>query len=466
MLRLRTLGMALAAIGGAAGAALAQPVTMVYQGYLTDSGGDAVDGDVTLTFTLYDALTGGASLWAEAVDATVEAGAFSVVLGAGNPLDEGLFPPDEDRWLGVEVEDGGELSPRQPLGSVPWAFTCGDAQSVGGARVTELQPLVTGACTPGSSIRAINPDGTVECETDDTGAGGGGDITGVTAGSGLSGGGLTGDVTLSIGDGAVTSGMIAPDTVAAVDIATGAVTTTEILDGTVMSTDIADGAVGSADIADSSIASADIAADTIAAADIATGAVTTSEILDGTITAADFAAGALPAGDSDYIQNQTAAAQSSANYWISGNGRMGGLARIGSETGSASTPSTLAGYAGTLVRRINETSTAVGTDVARTDDLILERDGSYGGMQINYTTAGGTRTVACRWVTSTGASGSSYAAISSAGVTSLWSDAAGVVWATCSFGYPFGLGHQTTVDIARQSTDYYWQGHVVSTYNQ
>lgn len=46
----------------------------------------------------------------------------------------------------------------------------------------------------GRSIRAINPDGTVICETDTDS---GGDITAVTAGTGLTGGGTTGSVTLN-----------------------------------------------------------------------------------------------------------------------------------------------------------------------------------------------------------------------------------------------------------------------------
>ena len=45
------------------------PETLSYQGVLTDASGTAVtDGNYSLTFNLYESLTGGSSIWGETQD--------------------------------------------------------------------------------------------------------------------------------------------------------------------------------------------------------------------------------------------------------------------------------------------------------------------------------------------------------------------------------------------------------------
>lgn len=60
-----------------------------------------------------------------------------------------------------------------------------------------IQNRVTGACSPGNAIRAIDANGNVTCELDDAG-GGSGTVTRVDTGNGLQGGPITTSGTISI----------------------------------------------------------------------------------------------------------------------------------------------------------------------------------------------------------------------------------------------------------------------------
>src|SRR3989304_3079598 len=126
---------------------------------------------------------------------------------------------------GVDIQDGSLTGTDIQDGAV----TGTDIQdgSIGGADINsvEVQKRVTGTCAAGSSIRVIAADGTVTCEADASCTG---DITGVAAGTGLTGGGTSGDVSLSIATGGVGTTQIADSAVSSAKIAAGSVGTTQI----------------------------------------------------------------------------------------------------------------------------------------------------------------------------------------------------------------------------------------------
>lgn len=100
------------------------PKTMAFQGKLTDASGLPLDGNKTVTFRLYGAVTGGTKLWEEVKTLTVSGGLFSTLLGDKTPLSVAF---DQPYW--VEIVVGAEtLSPRQPLASSPYALMAAGLQ--------------------------------------------------------------------------------------------------------------------------------------------------------------------------------------------------------------------------------------------------------------------------------------------------------------------------------------------------
>ena len=97
------------------------PQMMSYQGVITDANGVAIDGDVDLTFRLWDAAAEGTQLWTETQPSTpLSNGIFNVILGSVNAFN---IPFDKQYWLGVTVGTDPELTPRVLLTSSPYSLS-------------------------------------------------------------------------------------------------------------------------------------------------------------------------------------------------------------------------------------------------------------------------------------------------------------------------------------------------------
>ncbi len=311
---------------------------------------------------------------------------------------------------GAKVQDGGlsgsDLAPNSvggdqvdeaTLGQVPSAQSAGDANSLDGADSSAFQKRVTGTCASGSAIREVAEDGNVTCEN-----GALGDITAVNAGSGLTGGGSSGDVSLALGP------------------------------------------IGSAEVTNNSLTGDDVNESSF-------GIVPNADQLDG-ISSAGF------------IQNGTAA--QSAGFHVTQNSRVQGLLRQGNETGTAQPPIP---NGGVITRRINDVfGGSAGSVVARTDSMRLERNGTTGGLQMSWDDVPQVRNFACSGTTAAGAPANVYQSVpaNSAGVAGVFSDAQNVVQVNCHFGFPYDLGHTTSVDMIRRDGDNFWAGFLTSTFNQ
>ncbi|MGO9837840.1 MAG: hypothetical protein ACLP1X_26935 [Polyangiaceae bacterium] len=143
---------------GASTPAPGVPLLLTEQGRLFDSTGTTpVSGSVTFTFSLYSAATAGTPIWTETQrPITLDSGYFSAEIGsasATNPLTPAMFATaasgGQSLYLGIQVNSDPELTPRQPLLTVPYAFVADN---------------VLGDITPHSimvnNVPVINADGT------------------------------------------------------------------------------------------------------------------------------------------------------------------------------------------------------------------------------------------------------------------------------------------------------------------
>ena len=114
------------------------PEEINYQGYLTDFDGVPIEGTVTMVFSLYDVSTGGAAVWSESQMVSVSGGIYSVTLGVGTPIlgDLGTLAFDKQYYLGIRAGTDAEMTPRQTLTSVAYAFTADTALNVANNVIT------------------------------------------------------------------------------------------------------------------------------------------------------------------------------------------------------------------------------------------------------------------------------------------------------------------------------------------
>ncbi len=116
-----------------------------------------------------------------------------------NPLDAADFAQQLWLAIKVST-DAQEMSPRMRIGTAPYALTVpwdgvqGKPTSFPVDPAT-VQSRVTGTCAAGQFMTGVGEAGTVTCAADASGTG---DVTGVFAGTGLTGGGLAGDLTLAV----------------------------------------------------------------------------------------------------------------------------------------------------------------------------------------------------------------------------------------------------------------------------
>jgi hypothetical protein len=136
------VGISFAVLGGAGSSVAAVPNFLTEQGRLFDNAGMPVTALTNFKFSIYDVAEGGTALWTETDAITPDDGYFSAVLGDGAQFPANLFNGSV-LYLGIKVGSDPEMTPRQPINSVPYAMLANNVNgditphsvSVGGSLV-------------------------------------------------------------------------------------------------------------------------------------------------------------------------------------------------------------------------------------------------------------------------------------------------------------------------------------------
>ena len=95
------------------------PLLISFQGQLTDEVGTPINATVSATFRLYNVDEDGTALWQEQKNvSTDQDGIFNTFLGDTATLDPAIFRDNMNRWLAIEIDNDGEMEPRQQIATV------------------------------------------------------------------------------------------------------------------------------------------------------------------------------------------------------------------------------------------------------------------------------------------------------------------------------------------------------------
>jgi len=119
------------------------PKVITFQAQLLDSRTNApINGNVPITFEIYESQTGGSALWVEQQNVSAENGFINVYLGSKTPFPK-FMKFDQQYWVQITVD--GKTYPRTQLTSVPYSMYASTTDTAQFAYLAET--VVDGAIT-------------------------------------------------------------------------------------------------------------------------------------------------------------------------------------------------------------------------------------------------------------------------------------------------------------------------------
>jgi len=160
------------------------PHVINYQGILNDpTTGAPIDTVQAMTFAIYSPSNPNVAIWQETQNNVfVENGYFSVMLGSVTPIPPDVFEGAE-KYLGVKVGDDPEMTPRQRIFSVGYAFKAENADKVAGQTLGSNDGSVNESGDPVSWYKIKDMPADFADGADAVGLGG---ISQVNVGTGMS----------------------------------------------------------------------------------------------------------------------------------------------------------------------------------------------------------------------------------------------------------------------------------------
>jgi len=272
----------------------ALPVITRYQGHLEQPEGSPVNGRFQTTFKLYSESIGNYPVWKEVHEQVAfNKGRFGVVLGKQNPISSKIL--DHDCYLGITLENGQEIHPRQKLSGAVVLFQSVSLESMIDAFVHDSKTANKSVTSESIRNGSINESKLADNSVTSQKIKNGSIIESKLADNSITTNKVSNGsiVESKIADNAVTSNKVFNGSISQSKLSKNAVTTEKIANGAVFESKLAKNAVTTEKITNGAVIESKLAKNAVTTEKIANGAVIESLLAKNSVTTEKIANGSV-----------------------------------------------------------------------------------------------------------------------------------------------------------------------------